>query len=170
MPKTNADGSAKQSELPGTLKRSSQKAQRTYAHTYDAALEQYDDEERAQRTAFASLKHTHEKVGDHWEAKDEPGPSDERAERGGPSGGQSAGGVDANATKEHLLGLAQPAKCQIGRSDGGQRVDADAILGRRAVIGLERKLCLSGLQQAVAHQQPVHRFPLRIHAKRRVAR
>ena len=107
MPKTNADGSAKQSELPGTLKRSSQKAQRTYAHTYDAALEQYDDEERAQRTAFASLKHTHEKVGDHWEAKDEPGPSDERAERGGPSGGQSAGGVDANATKEHLLGLAR---------------------------------------------------------------
>ena len=70
-------------------------------------LEQYDDEERAQRTAFASLKHTHEKVGDHWEAKDEPGPSDERAERGGPSGGQSAGGVDANATKEHLLGLAR---------------------------------------------------------------
>ena len=46
-------------------------------------------------------------MGDRWEAKDEPGPSDERAERGGPSGGQSAGGVDANATKEHLLGLAR---------------------------------------------------------------
>lgn len=97
MPKTNADGSAKQSELPGTLKRSSQKAQRTYAHTYDAALEQYDDEERAQRAAFASLKHTHEKVGDHWEAKDEPGLNDL----------PSAGGVDANATKAHLLDLAQ---------------------------------------------------------------
>ncbi len=108
MPKTNKDGSAKQSELPSTLQRSSKKAQRTFAHTYDAALEQYDgDEERAHRTAFASLKHTHEKVGDHWEAKDEPGPSDERAERGGPSGGESAGGVDANATKEHLMGLAK---------------------------------------------------------------
>ncbi|WP_300078539.1 ChaB family protein [Propioniciclava sp.] len=107
MPKTNADGSAKQSELPGTLKRSSQKAQRTYAHTYDAALEQYDDEERAQRTAFASLKHTHEKVGDHWEAKDEPGPSDASAEQGGLNDLPSAGGVDANATKAHLLDLAK---------------------------------------------------------------
>lgn len=108
MPKTNKDGSAKKSELPSALERSSDKAQRTYAHTYDAAIESYDgDEERAQRTAWAAVKHTHEKVGDHWEAKDEPGPSDERAERGGPSGGQSAGGVDANATKEHLLGLAR---------------------------------------------------------------
>lgn len=108
MPKTNKDGSAKKSELPSTLERSSDKAQRTYANTYDAAIESYDgDEERAQRTAWAAVKHTHEKVGDHWEAKDEPGPSDERAERGGPSGGQSAGGVDANATKEHLRGLAR---------------------------------------------------------------
>ena len=108
MPKTNKDGSAKQSELPSTLQRSSDKAQRTVAHTYDAALESYDgDEERAHRTAFASLKHTHEKVGDHWEAKDEPGPSDERAERGGPTGGESAGGVDANATKAHLMELAK---------------------------------------------------------------
>lgn len=103
MPKTNKDGSAKQSELPSTIKRSSKKAQRTYAHTYDAAIEQYDDEERAQRTAFASLKHTHEKVGDKWVAKKEAGPSDERAEKGGLNDLESAGGVDANATKEHLL-------------------------------------------------------------------
>jgi cation transport regulator ChaB len=108
MPKTNRDGSAKKSELPSTLKRSADKAQRTYAHTYDAAIEEYDgDEERAQRTAWASVKHSYEKVGDHWEAKDERGPSDERAERGGRSGGESAGGVNANATKEHLLGLAR---------------------------------------------------------------
>lgn len=108
MPKTNKDGSAKASELPSTLSRSPEKAQRTYAHTYDAAIEEYDgDEERAQRTAWASVKHSFEKVGDHWESKDSPGPSDERAERGGPSGGESAGGVDANATKEHLLGLAR---------------------------------------------------------------
>ena len=108
MPNTNRDGSARRSELPSTLERSQEKAQRTYAHAYDAALEQYDgDEERAQRTAWAAVKHAFEKVGDRWEAKDEPGPSDERAERGGPSGGESAGGVDANATKEHLLGLAR---------------------------------------------------------------
>ena len=108
MPKTNKDGSARKSELPSTLERSSGKAQRTYAHTYDAAIGQYDgDEERAQRTAWSAVKHTHEKVGDKWVAKDEPGPSDERAERGGPTGGESAGGVNANATKAHLYGLAQ---------------------------------------------------------------
>ena len=104
MPKTNRDGSARKSELPSTLERSSAKAQRTYAHTYDAAIEEYDgDEERAQRTAWAAVKHSFEKVGDHWEAKDERGPSDERAARRGRSGGETAGGVDANATKEHLL-------------------------------------------------------------------
>lgn len=108
MPKTNKDGSARKSELPSTLERSSGKAQRTYAHTYDAAIGQYDgDEERAQRTAWSAVKHTHEKVGDKWVAKDEPGPSDERAERGRPTGGESAGGVNANATKAHLYGLAQ---------------------------------------------------------------
>lgn len=108
MPKTNKDGSAKQSELPSTLQRSGDKAQETFAHTYDAAMEQYDgDEERAARTAFASLKHTHEKVGDHWEPKDENGPSDARAEAGGLNNKPSAGGVDANATKAHLLDLAK---------------------------------------------------------------
>lgn len=107
MPKTNKDGSAKKSELPSTLLRSSDKAQRTYAHTYDSALQEYGDEERAQRTAFAALKHTHEKVGDHWEEKEEYGPSDERAERGGLNDKPTAGGVDANATKAHLLDLAR---------------------------------------------------------------
>lgn len=116
MPKTNKDGSARKSELPSTLERSSGKAQRTYAHTYDAAIGQYDgDEERAQRTAWSAVKHTHEKVGDKWVAKDEPGPSDERAERGGPTGGESAGGVNANATKAHLYGLAQRLEVK-GRS------------------------------------------------------
>ncbi|QLQ16848.1 MAG: ChaB family protein [Micropruina sp.] len=115
MPKTNRDGSAKQSELPSTLRRSSAKAQKTYAHTYDAAMEQYHDEERAQRTAFASLKHTHEKVGDHWKEKDEYGPSDDRAEVGGLNDQPTAGGVDANATKAHLMELARRLEVK-GRS------------------------------------------------------
>jgi hypothetical protein len=46
---------------------------------------------RARRTAFASLKHRFEKVGDHWEAKDHAGPSDPRAAHGS---GESFGGVD----------------------------------------------------------------------------
>jgi len=82
-------------DLPGTLQRSSAKAQRTYAETLDSAEEQYHDEARAHRVAFASLKHSFEKVGDHWEPKDHKGPSDERAARGGlDRGGRSAGGVD----------------------------------------------------------------------------
>lgn len=107
MPKTNQDGHAKKSEIPSTLERSNQKAQDTFAEAYDAAAEQYDSGARAARTAWAAVKHTHEKVGDHWEPKDEAGPSDERAERGGPGTAGAAGGVDANASKEHLYELAQ---------------------------------------------------------------
>ncbi len=108
MPKATRDGDAKQSEIPSTLQRSDEKAQRTFAKAYDAAREQYGSEERARRVAFAALKHTHEKIGDHWEPKDEPGPSDERAEEGGlDSTKDTAGGVDANATKEHLLDVAR---------------------------------------------------------------
>lgn len=96
-------------EVPSTVERSDAKAQRTWEKTYDSALETYDgDGGRARRTAFASLKHTHEKVGDHWEPKDENGPSDEQAERGSVDTDlPTAGGVDANATKEHLLELAR---------------------------------------------------------------
>ncbi|MBD8079935.1 ChaB family protein [Cellulosimicrobium arenosum] len=108
MPKATRDGDAKQSEIPSTLQRSDAKAQRTFAQAFDAAMDQYGSDQRARRVAFAALKHTHEKVGDHWEPKDEPGPSDERAEEGGlDPDGESAGGVDANATKEHLLEVAQ---------------------------------------------------------------
>ena len=108
MPKTNRSGAAKQGELPSTLQRSDEKAQRTYAHAYDAAIEQYDgDEERAHRVAFAALKHTHEKVGDSWRPKQEWGPSDRHAEEGRRSRTPTAGGVDANASKSHLYDVAK---------------------------------------------------------------
>jgi cation transport regulator ChaB len=108
MPKSTRSGAAKHSELPSTLQRSDEKAQRTYAQTYDSAIEQYDgDERRANQTAFAALKHTHEKVGDHWEPKHEWGPSDAHAERGRDDPHPTAGGVDANASKEHLYELAR---------------------------------------------------------------
>ncbi|HJP89644.1 MAG TPA: ChaB family protein [Candidatus Limnocylindrales bacterium] len=84
--------------LPGTLKRSPAKAQRTYTETLESAEEQYGDGERAHRTAIASLKHGFEKVGDHWEPKKEKGPSDPRAAKGGNpyrrNAGESFGGVD----------------------------------------------------------------------------
>ena len=79
MPKTNKQGKPKENELPGTLKRSPKKAQKTFAKAHDSAADQYGDGERAHRVAFSALKHTHEKIGDHWEPKDEKGPSDPRA-------------------------------------------------------------------------------------------
>lgn len=91
-------------ELPDTLKRSPKKAQRTWSKAHDSAVEEYGEGERAHRTAFSALKHSFEKVGDHWEAKDERGPSDERAARGaGQPGGETAGGVDVQGrTKDEL--------------------------------------------------------------------
>jgi cation transport regulator ChaB len=95
-------------EMPSTLKRSPKKAQRTWSETHDAAVEQYGEGERAHRTAFASLKHSFEKVGDRWEEKEggKKGPSDRQAaKRGGPArrSGRTAGGVDTSATKKHLM-------------------------------------------------------------------
>lgn len=127
MPKTSKDGHAKEPELPSTLARSDQKAQDTFSKVYDSALDQYHEEGRASRTAYSALKHTYEKVGDHWEPKDEPGPSDERAEMGGLGDERTAGGVDANATKEHLYEVAQRLDIE-GRSTMNKDELVDAIL------------------------------------------
>lgn len=107
MPKTTKSGKQIEDELPSTLQRSDDKAQRTYAKTHDSALDSYDgDERRANQVAFAALKHTHEKVGDRWEPKEENGPSDARAEGGRDTDAPTAGGVDANASRKHLYELA----------------------------------------------------------------
>lgn len=97
-------------DIPSTVRRSPKKAQETWAKTHDSAVETYGEGERAHRTAFSSLKHSYEKVGDHWEAKDEKGPSDAQAAQSTPSSRKSrptAGGVDANATKAHLMDIAK---------------------------------------------------------------
>ncbi len=107
MPKTSKSGTVRQSELPGTLQRSEAKAQRTFAKAHDSAEEEYGEGERAHRVAYAALKHTYEKVGDHWERKEQAGPSDERAEGGAGTERPTAGGVDANASKTHLMDLAR---------------------------------------------------------------
>lgn len=122
MPKVNKD------ELPGTLQRSPAKAQRTYAKTLESAHEEYDSEQRAHRTAYASLKHSFEKVGDHWEPKDHKGPSDERARRGGSdSGGETAGGVDVEGhSKKELYDRAKKLGVS-GRSNMNKKELAQAI-------------------------------------------
>src|SRR5262245_23911783 len=93
--------------LPSTVRRSPAKAQETWIKTHDSAVETYGEGERAHRTAFAALKHSFEKVGDHWEPKGRRGPSDAQAARGRTAQrGPTAGGVDANASREHLYDVA----------------------------------------------------------------
>jgi cation transport regulator ChaB len=129
MPKTNSQGQPKKSELPGTLKRSPKKAQKTFAKAHDSAADQYGDGERAHRVAFSALKHTHEKVGDHWEPKDEKGPSDPRAKnpRARENKGKTYGGVDfyGNSKKE-LYERAQKLGIK-GRSSMSKDQLAEAI-------------------------------------------
>ena len=125
MPKADKQGHAKKDELPSTLQRSEEHAQATFAQTYDSAMAEYGDGERAARTAYASLKHSYEKVGDHWEAKEEAGPSDSQAKGGRDTHRPTAGGVDSNASKDHLYQLAQRLDIP-GRSgmSKGQLVEA----------------------------------------------
>ena len=107
MPKRSRNGRPRKDELPATIERSDPKAQRTFAKAHDSAAEEYGDEQRAHQVAYAALKHTHEKVGDHWQPKERNGPSDERAEDGRGSTAPTAGGVDANASKKHLQAVAR---------------------------------------------------------------
>jgi cation transport regulator ChaB len=113
--------------LPGTIRRSPAKAQRTYRKTLSSALETYDgDEERAHRTALAALKHSFEKVGDHWEPKAHRGPSDPAAAGSRGRGGPSAGGVDVEghtrdelyerATRLDIRGRSSMTKLELGQA------------------------------------------------------
>ncbi|CAL9360582.1 ChaB family protein [Streptomyces sp. NPDC057340] len=96
-------------ELPSTLQRSSQEARRTWIKAHDSAVEEYGEGERAHRVAYGALKHTYEKVGDHWERKEggRKGPSDPQSGRPRGRGGRSGEGVDEKASKEHLYGVAR---------------------------------------------------------------
>jgi cation transport regulator ChaB len=122
-------------DLPGTLQRSPKKVRRTYEKTLDSAHEQYDTEERAQRTAWSAVKHVAEKRGDHWELKDEPGPSDPQAAQGGRSARerprQTFGGVDVvGSTKQELYERAKELGVS-GRSRMTKEKLAEAIARRQ---------------------------------------
>ncbi|HVX48075.1 MAG TPA: ChaB family protein [Candidatus Saccharimonadales bacterium] len=102
-------------DLPSTLEKSPAKVKRTYKETLDNALDQYDgDEERAHRTAWGSVKNIAEKKGDHWELKDDTGPSDSRSKKSTSQKragkGETYGGVDIEGnTKEELAKRAKKA-------------------------------------------------------------
>jgi cation transport regulator ChaB len=121
---------AKKEDLPSTLERSPKKVQDTYEKALDSAHEEYDSEQRAHRTAWSAVKHVAEKQGDHWELKDEKGPSDSQAarrgrgERGKPKA--TDGGVDANKSKDELLQDARRADIS-GRSNMTKDELVDAL-------------------------------------------
>ncbi|MBI0298101.1 ChaB family protein [Streptomyces sp. PRKS01-29] len=115
-------------ELPSTLERSPEDAQRTWIKAHDSAVEQYGEGERAHRVAYGALKHKYEKVGDHWERKEKgrKAPSDPRSARPRQLGGRTGEGVDERATKQHLYDVAQQLGIE-GRSRMSRPELLDAI-------------------------------------------
>ncbi|ONK11354.1 ChaB family protein [Streptomyces sp. MP131-18] len=112
-------------ELPSTLERSPRDAQRTWIKAHDSAVQEYGEGQRAHRVAYGALKHTHEKVGDHWERKESrrKGPSDPQSARPRQKGGRSGEGVDEQATKEHLYQVAKRLDV-----DGRSRMNRSELL------------------------------------------
>ncbi len=120
----------KKEDIPSTIKRSPKKVQDTYAKTLDSAHETYDSEERAHRTAFSAVKHVAEKKGDHWELKDEKGPSDRQAAKRGKAARNASsdtyGGIDASKPKSELYEDAKRAGIE-GRSKMSKEELAKAL-------------------------------------------
>lgn len=116
--------------MPGTLKRSPAKAQRTWKKTHDHAVQEYGEGERAHRTAIAALKRGFEKVGDRWAPKQREGPSDPRSTRSTrdkrEGKGETFGGVDlyghtrpelyARARSLGVPGAARMSKAELARA------------------------------------------------------
>lgn len=130
-------------EIPSTLQRSPEHAQEIFEKALDSANESYGPGERAHRTAFAAVKHEYEKVGDHWEEKESSGPSDSGAAgsrgSGSRSSGKTEGGVDANASKAHLMDVAKRLDVS-GRSKmtKDQLVEAIGKANDRATAGARK--------------------------------
>ncbi|TDC62659.1 cation transport regulator ChaB [Actinomadura sp. GC306] len=129
MPKTTKSGKPRKDELPGTLQRSPEEAQETFAKAHDSAVETYGEGQRAHRTAYSALKHKFEKRGDRWVPKKRKGPSDQRAKdpdarRGS---GRTAGGVDVEgSSKKELYDRAADLDVQ-GRSKMTKQELGEAI-------------------------------------------
>src|SRR5512140_359722 len=106
MPKK--DGKKDETEIPSTITRSEEHAQRLWKAAHDSAVGTYGEGGRAHRVAYAALKHEYEKKGDKWVRKPENGPSDPQAARGPTTRHKStdepkaptAGGKVAHSDKE----------------------------------------------------------------------
>lgn len=81
MPQTSRNSQTRPGELPGTLRRSSEQAQETFAQARDEAVSVYGEGDEAQRAAYATLKERFEKRGDHWIAKEPQSPGSSGSDR-----------------------------------------------------------------------------------------
>ena len=108
--------STKKEDLPGTLERPPDKAQRTCAKTLDSTHEQYDSDEAAHRVAMVAVKHSFEKVGDHWEPKGEKGPSDPQSKGGVDVEGHTKEELDERAQKLDVKGRSKMSKPELGQA------------------------------------------------------
>lgn len=121
--------------LPDTLKRSPAKAQRTWAKAHDSAVREYGEGGRAHRVAYAALKHSFEKEGDHWAPKDHKGPSDPRAGKSGRAAregkGESFGGLDYEGSSRDELYERAKALGVRGRSKMNKKELAREIAKRQ---------------------------------------
>jgi anti-sigma B factor antagonist len=68
-------GPAPAGELPATLKRSPEQAQETFTRALAGAVQAHGDGNQALHAAYAELKQTFEKRGDHWIPKQAPAPA-----------------------------------------------------------------------------------------------
>lgn len=127
-------------EIPSTIERSDKHAQAIWTKTHDSAVETYgEDGEAAHRVAFASLKHSYRKDGDHWVRKARRGPSDphdakgyEQIKREGDRRGQTAGGYVAGMEKTKDELYAEAKKLDVkGRSSMNKEELAEAIQAAR---------------------------------------
>ena len=106
--------------IPSTIMRSDKHAQATWKKTHDNAVETYGDGEAAHRVAFASLKHSYKKVGDHWEPKARRGPSDPQAARG-PDTRKKSTDADTASTRGGAVAGMERSKADL--MDQAKRLD-----------------------------------------------
>ena len=153
MPKTTKRGSAKKSELPSTLQKSAPKAQRTFAKAHDSAAKQYGEGERAHRVAYDALKHSYEKVGDHWEPKAPRAVGFARAQRRAQPQGQVCGRrrrqriEEASGGSRAAAGYLGPLDHEQGRTGVGHQEGQPARDGAQPLALSGRRRRLETLQQ-----------------------
>jgi ChaB/STAS domain len=87
------------SELPGTLKRSSEQAQETFTRALASAVQAHGQGDQAVRAAYTKLKQTFEKRSDHWIPKQAPAPeASVRGELAAEPGTASPGRLGGSGT------------------------------------------------------------------------